>query len=258
MTQNQIAYWSMREGERSNLAREKEEHRSNVAREKELLRSNLAREQETNRSNMAREKETNRANLASELNAMLARQQQFTLSTRSQDEVNRSNRANEALGYARIAQEQQRLAAQVEQFNRQLEQTKVRDSIQLMNAIETQRSHKAEELLRSDTLAEQVRASKAREQLQNSTLSETIRSNQMREGQDQQRIFLQGKTLDENRRHAIASEKETVRHNTTMETLKGLEIAVPAVQRALSGGMGSRLLYSARYGLARLSQFIGG
>lgn len=66
MTANQIAYWNLKETERSNRVREGETERSNKARESETFRSNLAKETETNRSNRARENETVRSNLEQE------------------------------------------------------------------------------------------------------------------------------------------------------------------------------------------------
>lgn len=66
MTQNQIAYQSLLEQKRSNLAREIETNRSNLANEVETHRANFAKEVETNRSNVARETETHRSNLENE------------------------------------------------------------------------------------------------------------------------------------------------------------------------------------------------
>lgn len=62
MTTNQIAFWNLKETERSNKAREDETRRSNIAKETENVRSNLAKEQETNRSNLASERITNSNN----------------------------------------------------------------------------------------------------------------------------------------------------------------------------------------------------
>lgn len=62
MTTNQIAFWNLKETERSNKAKEDEAHRSNIAKETETVRSNQAREQETNRSNLASERITSSNN----------------------------------------------------------------------------------------------------------------------------------------------------------------------------------------------------
>lgn len=81
MTANQIAYWQLKENERSHLASEGETNRANLAKERENYRSNTAKEKETNRANLvnealkarglaedersnkAREAETNRSNV---------------------------------------------------------------------------------------------------------------------------------------------------------------------------------------------------
>lgn len=55
MTQNALAYLSLQETKRHQLATEKEQQRSNLARETEAVRSNVAREVESNRSAVARE-----------------------------------------------------------------------------------------------------------------------------------------------------------------------------------------------------------
>lgn len=92
MTQNAIAYLSMRETERSNLAREKETNRSNLAREAETNRSNLANEKNVKEYNRIlnnhyerQDYETRRANLERE-----------DLAKRQQSEVERSNRVVQA------------------------------------------------------------------------------------------------------------------------------------------------------------------
>lgn len=61
MTSNQVAYWSMIENRRSNLAREQEQNRANLANEDlktislgEEARHNVVTEQETHDNNVAR------------------------------------------------------------------------------------------------------------------------------------------------------------------------------------------------------------
>lgn len=76
MTANQIAYWTMQEQKRSNLADETERNRANVAKEVETNRSNLANEVERNRSNLANEALTGFAN-------QTARNRQVTDTVRS-------------------------------------------------------------------------------------------------------------------------------------------------------------------------------
>lgn len=73
MTTNQLAYWTLQETKRSNLARETETNRHNVASLAETSRHNITGESETKRHNVASENlgmqqfnETARHNLAQE------------------------------------------------------------------------------------------------------------------------------------------------------------------------------------------------
>ena len=55
MTQNQIAYWRLKEDQRSNLAKEAETNRSNLAKEAETYRSNVENEIIGNKNVRAKE-----------------------------------------------------------------------------------------------------------------------------------------------------------------------------------------------------------
>lgn len=84
MTSNQLNYQRNLEYARTNRASEFETNRSNLAKEQENYRSNTARETETYRNNVAELEENRRA--------AIARQQ----------EIDRSNRASEALGWSNV------------------------------------------------------------------------------------------------------------------------------------------------------------
>lgn len=93
MTHNQINYWTLKENQRSNRAKEVETNRHNVATETQSSRE-LA---ETQRANLAKESENYRHNYATETEG--ARHNKATEQQTANDllEKSRSNRAQEAL-----------------------------------------------------------------------------------------------------------------------------------------------------------------
>lgn len=142
MTTNQIAYWNLREQERSNRARERETARTNKANERikseinsinlQLGQGNLA---ETNRANLARELELNRTNLSNEeikritnaINALDAatkmreadiKEGNLQLGFANLGEVRRSNMANESLKASDIAETNRANVAKETELNR--------------------------------------------------------------------------------------------------------------------------------------------
>lgn len=126
MTKNQIDYWNLVETERANKARENENYRSNRAKEElqrqqnsntlaigmgnlgELNRSNLARELENNRSNMTREQIAQYEAALKALELPVKQQQadasmmQARVALGNLAEVQRSNRANEAIKWSNL------------------------------------------------------------------------------------------------------------------------------------------------------------
>lgn len=104
MTQNQIAWATLVETERSNRVREAETERHNKAGESETRRHNEAGEVETYRHNTMTEQEFNRHNVAMETSALLTLGEQVRhnkaselLDSRRINESARHNRAMETL-----------------------------------------------------------------------------------------------------------------------------------------------------------------
>lgn len=97
MTTTQIAYWTLQEEKRKNLAQEKELNRSNLAREAENYRSNYARESENTRSNVAKERENERSNRAREAENARSNIAREDISRGELMETSRANREREAI-----------------------------------------------------------------------------------------------------------------------------------------------------------------
>lgn len=147
MTANQIAYWNMRENERSNRARETEENRSNLVREAETERSNRAKEYETFRHNFRSENETERHNKKGE--------------AQKDRELDESERHSKVLEYWQgfAEMEKQRHNIKLEDLQKEGNQ------INWFNAISGDWANKKNADLRERELAEKERAAKAGEEL---------------------------------------------------------------------------------------------
>lgn len=120
MTTNQVAYWALRETQRSNLARETETNRSNLINEAETHRANVARETETNRANLAQE------GLAAERNQI------------SRDELNETRRAN-------LARESETSRSNLARETEQHRTNRVHETLENRRNKEQVRSNKAKE-----------------------------------------------------------------------------------------------------------------
>lgn len=128
MTQNQIAYWNLRETERADRAKEQENTRTNKANEKiksdanainlsigstanaETMRANLARELENNRSNLANEEIKRIQNAIKLIDTALKsreidiKQGELGLGYANLSELTRSHLANEGLTQQQITE----------------------------------------------------------------------------------------------------------------------------------------------------------
>lgn len=142
MTANQIAYWNMRENERSNRANEAETNRSNVTRERETERSNRAKEAENYRHNFATEGETERHNKRTE--------------AQTDTKLAEDGRHNRVLEYWQGFSEQEKQRHNIKLEGLQSEG----NQIQWFNAIAGDRHNKMEEDLKARDLAEREAANK--------------------------------------------------------------------------------------------------
>lgn len=185
MTQNQIAYWNLKETERANRAREKENYRANVANEKIRSRSNDITYQLGDRNAT----ETVRANLAKEL------------------ENNRTNMSNEDIRRANNAI--QLLENMVHQYDAETKRGQLAYSY--ANLAEIARSNRANEGLRGSELLEANRANLAREQ-------ENYRSNLAKENATRFANAASAGTNITSNTLADLRNQETQRHNVAVES----------------------------------------
>lgn len=175
MTQNQIAYWNLRESERHNLSTEQESKRHNIVGEKETYRHNITTEGETQRHNVMTE----------------------NISIADLQERGRHNRATEAETYRHNVETEnlgRDTLAETSRHNRETERQGDRSlDIQLGNLSESIRHNKATE-------SETNRHNIAGEQYNVANLSETQRANLEKER-------LNRESLLETGRHNVETEK---------------------------------------------------
>lgn len=220
MTRNQIEYWRLKETERSNRANE--QHNRNV------LNYNYAVLEETKRSNLAREAETYRSNRERErLNDVIANRN-WQLSLRQQVELERANQAAEAI--------KREMNAETQRANRASEQIRYQQNLltQRQQVIEHRKASETERYNRELQALEQRRINVAAfgnvlnyaSNYQRNI--ETTRANQASEQIRRQNILLDYNRLEEQRRHSVATEQETMRSNIAQETLRGTEIGTRA------------------------------
>lgn len=209
MTRNQIEYWANKEKERSNRANESETFRANYAREQETHRSNLANEVETNRHNVATESLQQYANMINKIR----NDQSYQLGLKTAAETERSNKAREKENTRSAkAREQETINQRLQDYavkKRQMSQADYSNYTARLQAEETQRSHRANEVYNLSSLAELSRSNVANETERNRAnvvseaqkyaeqairrqeLGETIRTHQMNE-----QLTARGQTLN--------------------------------------------------------------
>nr|AVX53793.1 putative ORF1 [Marmot picobirnavirus] len=143
MTANQIAYWNLRETERSNVAREAETSRSNLARENETKRHNIANEQ----FNISSLNETRRANLEREHRDRMVHMESV-----------RSNIANEGI--------------KRQQLGEQMRANRAHETVQMTGLAEQARHNLQQEMLQSVDM--NIRAQAQRETSRSNRASEAL------------------------------------------------------------------------------------
>lgn len=117
MTRNQIAYWDLKEKERSNLANEMETKRSNMAREGETARHNLATEGLTSSQVSIQQQtadEQRRSNLANENINVRKLIADNNIKLQQLDEMIRNNKAMEGVAWTNANTNAIRVASQNE------------------------------------------------------------------------------------------------------------------------------------------------
>lgn len=241
MTRNQLEYWKLQhqrehdrktraENERSNRERERETMVHNRLTEAESARSNLAREAETARSNKSQEILTNRRDSETARHNLAQEVENQRANRAREAETARSNLATEALSQQRNLLTQREIAEK-ERYNQASE------SLTLRAQNEAIRSNIASEQIRSDQVGAQyagVQATLASIQEQQrhamATEAETYRSNVAKE--TNARAETSNKLVLGNKQHV-----EQVRHNKASEKIQLETAGIHGVASLLNTGL---------------------
>lgn len=195
-----VNWWTAQEGARHNRQQEsissfsaQSQARYNSAQAQSLMRNALVNErnadmrgfelQETMRHNSWYEAEQNRHNAALE-ELERSRQDEIKRSNMAQEDIGRSNislgYANVGLGYSRLGEETR--------------SNKAAESLRRSQLAETVRSAKASEALESQRVTEQARSNKANEMIKRTQNRETERAN--RKNEDTNRLQANARVFD--------------------------------------------------------------